>query len=305
MELHSKGWQVFPMGLNKQMRIGISFNPYGHSYGRYGNQAYARLKEHGYNAVDFNIADTNTALYTLNQRDLKQTITAQRLAAQKAHVTISQVHGPWRWPPQDGTEAQRAERLEKMKKATVITALLGCHHLVIHPIMPYGVEDGCCGKEQETWALNVAFFRELADFAALYGVIICLENMPMHHFSLSTPQRILELVTAIRHDHVRVCLDTGHVAVFPELSVGDEVRRLGDAIRVLHIHDNLGDRDSHLYPGDGRIDWADFGRALEEVGYDGVLSLETQPSGALDDRRFAEESIRLNRLFRALLTDED
>ena len=45
---------------------------------------------------------------------------ARRLAHQKelaeaAGVSVHQVHGPWRWPPQDGTEEERAERMEKMK----------------------------------------------------------------------------------------------------------------------------------------------------------------------------------------------
>ena len=123
----------------------------------------------------------------------------------------------------------------------------------------------------------------------------------MPHLSLSKPEHILELVKTIRHDHVRVCLDTGHVAVFPDLTIGDEVRRLGAYLRVLHIHDNKGDKDSHAYPATGRIDWADFAAALEDVGYEGVLSLETAPSGSLDDAAFAAESIRLNHQFRTLM----
>ena len=67
------------------------------------------------------------------------------------------------------------------------------------------------------------------------------------------------------------------MAVFPELSIGNEIRKLGDYIRVLHIHDNMGDRDSHLYPTKGITDWYDFVNALDEIGYKGVLSLETSP----------------------------
>ena len=287
------------------IKIGISFNPYGHTYGRYGEEKFIRLKEQGYAAADYNLANTNTAIYALDEQELERYAEAEKTAAHKAGVTISQVLGPWRWPPQDGTEAQRAERLDKMKKAVIIAALMDCKHLVIHPIMPWGEEDLTLGKEAETLALNVAFFTSLANFAKAYDVIICVENMPMRRFSLATPSQLLTLVNAVGSDHLKVCLDTGHVAVFPTLSLGDEVRKLGDHIRVLHLHDNGGEHDSHAYPTEGIIDWADFFRALEDIRFDGVLSLETAPSGGLDDREFAAESTRLNHLLWTLATGEE
>lgn len=285
------------------LKIGIGFAPFGRSYGRYGDEMFAKLKEHGYDAADYNISDTDTPLYTLNEADLAEKMESQRQAAEQASVLISQTHGPWRWPPRDGTREDRAERMEKMKRAVKITAWLGCEHLVIHPLMPCGVEDLLCGKERETWEVNVAFFRELADFAAPYHVTICLENMPMPHLSVSRPQQVLELVKAIEKDNVKICFDAGHVAVFSDLSVGEEVRRLGDAIRVFHIHDNDGSSDSHDPPGTGKIDWADFARTVYESAYNGALSLETSPSGSLDDRRFAEASILLCESFKRRIAD--
>lgn len=282
--------------------IGISFSPYGHTYGRYGTDAFAQLKQHGYAAADYNLADTDSELYRLSEPDLTIKMHAVREAARLAGITVSQVHGPWHWPPTDNTAESRRERLEKMKRAVVISSLLGCENLVIHPIMPFGTEDVTCGKAEETWDMNVAFFTNLVDFAARYDVVICIENMPMLRFSLATPQRVLALVQAIDSDHCRVCLDTGHVAVFPDLSVGEEVRRVGRHLRVLHLHDNPGDRDAHLYPTHGVIDWADTLRALDEVGYTGVLSLETAPPGGLADDAFAEESVRLCQLMHNLVT---
>ena len=287
--------------MRKERTIGISF-------GRYGAEKFVKLKEHGYDAADYNLSHTDTAVYEIDERQLEAAMTAERCAAAQAGVAIAQIHGPWRWPPRDGTAAERAERMEKMKKAVDITALLGCRHMVVHPIMPYGEEDLKEGKTQETWEQNVAFFSALAEYAATRDVTICVENMPMRHFSLATPQRLLEFVQTVGHDHLQICLDTGHVAVFPHLSVGDEVRRLGGYLRVLHIHDNDGESDTHAYPSEGVIRWADFFAALEEIGYDGVLSLEAAPSGGYDDETFAQESVRLNQLLRRLCTertDED
>lgn len=289
------------MYCDNQIKIGISFSPYGNTFGRYGQDKFLKIKQHGYDAIDYNLSNTNTELYSLCEDDLKQKISAEKNFARRADITISQVHGPWRWPPRDGSEQEREERLNKMKRAVIITALLGCNNLVIHPIMPYGIEDLKYGKDQETWDLNVEFFKSLLDFAKQYDVTICLENMPMRLFSLAKPDRILEFVKTINSDHLKICLDTGHVAIFPELSMGDEVRRLGDYIKVLHIHDNMGDADLHLYPTKGIIDWTDFFNALNEIGYNGVFSLETAPSGDLADEHFEAESINLCQMLKKLI----
>ena len=40
-------------------------------------------------------------------------------------------------------------------------------------------------------------------------------------------------------------------------------------------NDNDGTADQHLRPGLGNIDWDDFSNALEEIGFEGCMSLET------------------------------
>ena len=60
------------------MKIGISLNPYGDTYGRYGNDKFSVIRKHGYNAVDYDIADTTTELYSLNDRALIQRVNAEK-----------------------------------------------------------------------------------------------------------------------------------------------------------------------------------------------------------------------------------
>jgi sugar phosphate isomerase/epimerase len=117
--------------------------------------------------------------------------------------------------------------------------------------------------------------------------------MPMLSFSIATPERILDLVKAVNKENFMVCLDTGHVNVFGCLSLTDEIRRLGSYLKVVHIHDNLGDKDTHLFPKEGSIDWQGAVSALREIGFRGVFSLETAPSAALDDESFDKEAKRL------------
>lgn len=269
------------------MRIGIQCD-YTGGFARWGDEKYKRLREIGFDAVDFNMADTETELYGENGVEL---ILKQKKLAEEAGIEIFQAHGPWRWPPQDLTEEDRAERIEKMKRSIYLTKLLGCKNWVVHPLMPYGVEDIGSGNEQATYEINIEFLRELTKTAAEHDVTICLENMPMHKFSLAKPEDVLKIAKEINDEHLKVCLDTGHVNVFENiLDVADEVRRVGDEVRVFHIHDNKCQFDLHLIPYFGWTNWEEFAGALRDIGYDGVFSIEAVPPAELPDDIFAQHT---------------
>lgn len=268
------------------MRIGFSLNPYDNGFARFKENKFFKIAECGFSAVDYNTADTNSALYQISEPELERRMFYERTAAEQAGVEISQVHGPWRWPPMDATSEQRTERMEKMKRSILLTQQLGCKYWVVHPIMPYGIEEVNTENAEKTWNLNLRFMSELLEFAKKHNVTICLENMPMPDFSLATPAQILKFVKAMNDIDFKICLDTGHVAVFDELTAGGAVRELGKEIKVLHIHDNKGDGDSHLFPTYGCIDWIDFTNSLKEIDFNGVFSLETFPDESLDDLNF-------------------
>lgn len=76
----------------------------------------------------------------------------------------------------------------------------------------------------------------------------------------------------------------------------DVVREMGAEIKVLHVHDNMRDRDFHLWPTKGTIDWSGFMQALRDIGYDGVFSLETAPDKNLEGDAYAEAFTQLCQL---------
>lgn len=276
------------------MRIGISACTLDkNGYGRYGEAMYLTLKEHGFSCTDFDMADTNGLLYTQALPQAEAILCKERDLAQAAGIEINQVHGPWRWPAQDGTVEERQERMEKMKQSIYLTSVLGCKNWVVHPIMPFGVQEADTDDALRTWAMNFVFMEELLETAKQYDITICLENMPMHRFSMAKPKEILNFVEQIGDEHFKICLDTGHVSVFPELDLGEETRRMGKAIRVLHVHDNRYNIDMHLKPYEGVIDWDAFATALKDIQYTGVFSLETGPSGKLSDVLYTEQSKHL------------
>ena len=260
------------------MKIGITES----SYRVYPKEIrYQKMKEHGFTCADYGMSNTEVAPYTLDDAEFDAYLTEERRLAEDAGIVISQVHGPWRWPPQDATEEDRAERMEKMKRSIRGTAVLGCKNWIVHPIMPYGINELGTDDAQKTWDLNVVFMRELLACAKEHDIIICFENMPMPNFSLGSVEAIMRFVNEMNDDHFRVCLDTGHVNVFPGQTLYDAVHMIGDKLQTLHVHDNSGKSDEHKLPWLGTADWEGFGRALREIGFDGVFSYETGPAIAL------------------------
>ena len=279
------------------MKIGIQSAPYE----RFGKDKFCKLKTHGFDAIDYNMIDTQSELYVLDDINFKKHLLAEKERALDAGIIISQVHGPWRYPPCDSTKELRQERFEKMKKSILGTSFLGCKYWVIHPLMPYGTHDLGTENIQSTWNLNIEFFSKLVEFAKELDVTICLENMPMRNFSISVPRQILKFVKEINDTHLQICLDTGHVAVFPDLDVSDVIRTLNTYIKVLHIHDNMGDKDSHMWPTKGIINWFDSIKALKEIGYKGIFSLETIPADGLNDNDFEIKSVELYNVFKNII----
>ena len=259
------------------MRTGISANiqPAWEEY------RYERLRECGFDCYDYNMANTKALPYTLADADFDAYLKKEKALADAAGVRIWQVHGPWEGAHTDATPEGREERMEKMTRSIRGASILGAGYWVIHPIMPYGIADLDNGHAADTRRMNVEFMSELLKVAKKYGVVICLENMPFPRFSVATPTDVLHIVRQINDPDFMICLDTGHANIFENHSPATTLRRMGEYIKVLHVHDNRGKSDEHLMPMYGSIDWQDFKCALAECGFGGVLSLELTPKAAL------------------------
>ena len=265
------------------MKIGMEYSPLSSGYRRYGEKRFEKIKEHGFSCLDYGMSTTMGLLYDPPVAEAEKILLEERRMIEAAGLEVFQVHGPWRWPPQDATEEDRAERLEKMERSLWMTSVMGCKNWIIHPLMPHTTKDLDNGMAEETWKINADFFPRVLEIAKSYDITICFENMPMLRFSIATPEDILRFVRFMNDDHFKVCLDTGHVNVFNHLSIGDSVRLLGKEIRTLHVHDNSRSIDLHQMPFFGTLNWKELADALHEIEYDGVFSLETAPPARLPD----------------------
>ncbi|MDO9513124.1 MAG: TIM barrel protein [Elusimicrobiota bacterium] len=109
--------------------------------------------------------------------------------------------------------------------------------------------------------------KEICGFASEFNTEICLENTLPGHLGCFLDE-LLEVREKSGFPGLKFCLDTGHYHLAPPQS--DLLSGMAADIRELHIHDNDGDRDSHLVPGRGRINWKDLLALM-------AISHESQP----------------------------
>jgi sugar phosphate isomerase/epimerase len=123
--------------------------------------------------------------------------------------------------------------------------------------------------------------EELLPVAESNGIQIALENMPPGSEGgrlTSRPEHLERLAMEFDHTHLGFCLDTGHalLAGGPE-HAGDFFEAMAPRLSAFHLADNAGDRDSHLAPGHGLVDWNQFFRQAARLDYPHGMCIEAPP----------------------------
>ena len=162
------------------------------------------------------------------------------------------------------------------------------------------------GLKDDRWAtesldLSLTAVEHLKAFAAPLGVQLLLENL---NNDLATPAHLVEIVRAGHFDTVGFCLDVGHAHLtqptmpdetgfdrharerlrdeFGDAALKDGLaeafQAYGDRLVEMHLHDNGGMRDEHLWPGEAApgkgLDWG--------VVRANLAKLKEQPAGVLE-----------------------
>jgi len=263
------------------MRTGNTTAAFRRYYGS-ADAAYARMKELGYDTADVGIFNVNDPIYS-DVSVMEKWCRAEREAAVRNGIEIFQVHGPW--PTDDTTAESRIRVWDCMHRAVYGCHLLGAKYLVIHPQMPFG-----WGSESDadfSEKLTMALLSDLIPDCEKYGVVVCLENMPMTAHRISPMVNIAAAAAKADSPYIGICFDTGHSNVYGH-NLGEMVRVCSPWLKVLHVHDNNGSSDQHILPWLGTSDWDSFAHALAEAGYNGSISMET--NGPISERM--PESVR-------------
>jgi sugar phosphate isomerase/epimerase len=70
---------------------------------------------------------------------------------------------------------------------------------------------------------------------------------------MATPANLKNFLEQTRLTSVKMCFDAGHAHL--EGGVAEALEIVRDFVVTTHLHDNRGERDDHLLPYEGTIDW--------------------------------------------------
>jgi len=163
---------------------------------------------------------------------------------------------------------------------------LGIRACVLHA---NGAQELCYEAQLEQ---RSAALRQLVSHIRGTDMTICLENL-FSHPMLRTADTLLELLETAGSDHLGICLDIGHLHRAASHGVTEQtsrefIEKCGKRLQALHVHDNMGVNDDHLFPFcPNGLDWKLFITALLDNGYSGLFNMELpgESKGPLQVRR--------------------
>lgn len=179
----------------------------------------------------------------------------------------------------DPLKPERIAAMDEVKRALEAAEMIPLRSAVLH-----------LGLGEDRWSTralddSLTAVEHLKAFAGPLGVQLLLENLTN---DVATPEHLVEIVRVGHFDTVGFCLDLGHAhlaAPIPETSHAPAKDGMAQAFEVftslgaerlveLHVHDNHGTRDEHLWPGTGSIDF----QAVDTH----IAALSSKPTGVLE-----------------------
>lgn len=167
------------------------------------------------------------------------------------------IHGPF-MDLSAGSQDPAIREVTKKRFSQLINAssILKPVHVVCHP----GYESRRYSQFRDSWIENsLEIWKWLAKELGVCGSRLMLENVYE-----DGPGDIKILFEALEKYKVGFCLDTGHHFAFGKASLETWINELNKYLDHIHLHDNFGDDDGHLPPGQGSIDFQPLFDYLEK-----------------------------------------
>lgn len=179
-------------------------------------------------------------------------------------------------------KTQRIEAMDEVKRALESAEQIPVKAITLH----LGLKDDPWNERAIENSLTA--IEHIHTFARPLGVKVLLENLQN---DVTTPEHLLGILNIGHFDRVGVTLDIGH-ANLSDTGFEHALELLRPRIGEVHVHDNNGFRDEHLWPGSGTINWALFIRLAKtlsketpgilEIAYDLGDSVETVVKKAIE-----------------------
>lgn len=213
----------------------------------------------GVEAIDFGVSETLD--------HLEEAVKRWKGWLNENHHPPLSIHGPFLDLNPVSYDSQIAKTTWlRFSQAYQAALALGADKIIFHscrvPLVNY--PQGWAERMAEFWQRFLEKHSELD---------ICMENV----FD-EDPALFLKVIQNVRHPRFSLCLDAAHAHCFSPVPVREWVGMLGPYIGHVHVHDNLGDKDSHLAVGDGSLPWDDILPKLRRLSPSAAWTIEnTKP----------------------------
>jgi len=207
-------------------------------------------------------------------RELSDALNEYRLTLHSLHAPTQRDLAPGResgFPISisDPERIRRVDAVDEVKRAIEVAERVPFRYLIQHIGHSRQPADG------RTFDAAFNSLEHLAVFAKHRGVTIALENTPGE---LGAPASLHQFVQETHLHDLRFCFDSGHAHMEPGIPAALEAMQ--GRIISTHLHDNHGEKDEHLLPGEGTIDWEVLLETLRKTSSPVPLVLELKEKSA-------------------------
>ncbi len=202
--------------------------------------------EMGIESIEFSIAE--------NLDNFSKTLLSYEKRLEKMECKKLLLHGPFLdLNPVSYDVSIRNVTMKRYEEAYQAAKALGAKKIVYHTcyVPDFYLLIG--------WAERMAeFYREFL-YEKDSSIEIVMENVLDR-----IPQPIVEAAEKVEHPAFGLCLDVGHANCYSKVSCKEWFQTEKKYLKHLHLHDNKGDRDSHLPLGAGTVSGDIVKEALRE-----------------------------------------
>jgi D-psicose/D-tagatose/L-ribulose 3-epimerase len=241
------------------MKFGVNTFIWGAMFGPSDFHLLPGIKANGFDGIEVPILDPGTFDAAALGREL------DRIGLERTAVTI--VPGGTSLASSDASVRQQA--CTHLEACIAAARDAGATILAGPMYTPVGYLTGY-RRTSEEWKWTVDSWQRLAPAVHAAGIEIALE--PLNRFEtyfLNTVADATKLCAAIGVPAIGILLDTFHANI-EEKSIGDAVRHAAPHLKHLHTCEN--DRGT---PGSGHVAWQEFFSAVDEIGYNRWLTIES------------------------------
>jgi len=257
-------------------------------------QMLKTIAEHGFRHVE--IANEHSSAILAHGGADNKAVELRKIATEYG-VEMMQGHLAFRETDiADPGQLSLKKHLDLWKAELELFARLGVKAAVLHPGGVKGIQQGI--DPAKTEEIRQKTLAELSGFIKGEDIQIALENYLIFKTMLFSDE-LLKVIASAGCGNLGICLDFGHLHLSKGESPVGFIRNCGDKLIALHINDNHGELDEHLFPYNGTVDWAPVSGELREINYGGLYNFEVVAEG-----RGRPKAIRLLKLDYALKLGE-